>query len=190
MVRLGVNVCLSHDATSLNPTSMFDQMRLAWHIATAGAGHAAGEDAAHPNAMPGDGHHQRRQGHGHRRQDRLAQCRASAPTSIMLRASDINMLPFHDGHSAVLHSANTEQRRHRDRRWPGAQIRRQDSQRQCRGRAPRGSRIVLSAPPARRRPMGAEALGKAGLSVFTSIGPPPWRGRPWRISRRPPSSSR
>jgi 5-methylthioadenosine/S-adenosylhomocysteine deaminase len=34
MVRLGVNVCLSHDATSLNPTSMFDQMRLAWHIAT------------------------------------------------------------------------------------------------------------------------------------------------------------
>ena len=26
---------------------------------------------------------------------------------ILLRASDINMLPFHDGHSAVLHSANT-----------------------------------------------------------------------------------
>ena len=26
---------------------------------------------------------------------------------IMLRASDINMMPFHDGHSAVLHSANT-----------------------------------------------------------------------------------
>ena len=34
MVRLGVNVCLSHDATSLNPTSMFDQMRLAFHIAS------------------------------------------------------------------------------------------------------------------------------------------------------------
>jgi 5-methylthioadenosine/S-adenosylhomocysteine deaminase len=26
---------------------------------------------------------------------------------ILLRATDINMLPFHDGHSAVLHSANT-----------------------------------------------------------------------------------
>ena len=36
------------------------------------AGHAAGENAAHPDPMPGDGHHQRRQGHGHRRQDRLA----------------------------------------------------------------------------------------------------------------------
>src|SRR4029078_11679528 len=38
MVRLGVNVCLSHDATSLNPTSMFDQMRLPWHIPTRGPG--------------------------------------------------------------------------------------------------------------------------------------------------------
>ena len=34
MIRAGVNICFGFDATSLNPTSMFDQMRLAFNIAS------------------------------------------------------------------------------------------------------------------------------------------------------------
>lgn len=106
MVRVGVNVCLSHDATSLNPTSMFDQMRLAFHIAspvpntpvdklrltqtqclemgTINGAKAMGIADKTGSLKPG------------KRAD-----------MIMLRASDINMMPFNDGHSAVLHSATT-----------------------------------------------------------------------------------
>jgi cytosine/adenosine deaminase-related metal-dependent hydrolase len=106
MVRVGVNVCLSHDATSLNPTSMFDQMRLAFHIAspvpntpvdklrltqtqclemgTINGAKAMGIADKTGSLKPG------------KRAD-----------MIMLRATDINMMPFSDGHSAVLHSATT-----------------------------------------------------------------------------------
>jgi cytosine/adenosine deaminase-related metal-dependent hydrolase len=106
MVRVGINVCLSHDATSLNPTSMFEQMRLVFHIsspvadtpvdklrisqtqclemATVNGAKAMGIADKVGALTPG------------RRAD-----------MIMLRASDINMMPFNDGHSAVLHSATT-----------------------------------------------------------------------------------
>jgi cytosine/adenosine deaminase-related metal-dependent hydrolase len=106
MVRVGVNVCFSHDATSLNPTSMFDQMRLAFHIAspvadtpvdklrltqtqclemaTINGAKAMGIADKTGSLVPG------------KRAD-----------MIMLRATDINMMPFNNGHSAVLHSATT-----------------------------------------------------------------------------------
>lgn len=106
MVRVGVNICLSHDATSLNPTSMFDQMRLAFHIAspvpntpvdklrltqtqclemgTINGAKAMGIADKTGTLTPG------------KRAD-----------IIMLRATDLNMMPFNDGHSAVLHSATT-----------------------------------------------------------------------------------
>jgi 5-methylthioadenosine/S-adenosylhomocysteine deaminase len=104
MVNMGANVCLSHDATSLNPTSMFEQMRLAWHMtappktplekfrltqtqclemATINGAKAMGIADKTGSLVPG------------KRAD-----------IIMLRASDINMVPFEGGHSAVLHSAN------------------------------------------------------------------------------------
>jgi 5-methylthioadenosine/S-adenosylhomocysteine deaminase len=106
MTRVGVNICLSHDATSLNPTSMFDQMRLAFHIAspvpntpvdklrltqtqclemgTINGAKAMGIAEKTGSLTPG------------KRAD-----------IIMLRATDINMMPFNNGHSAVLHSATT-----------------------------------------------------------------------------------
>ena len=100
---------------------------------------------------------------------------------ILLRASDINMLPFHDGHSAVLHSQTHEQRRHRDRGWQSAQIRRQDSQRQYRRRAPRGnanrSIFCASVPAASgRRSLGKNARPRitadsSASSVVASIVP-------------------
>jgi len=103
MVRLGVNVCLSHDATSLNPTSMFEQMRLAFHIATGVPSTSTDKmrltqtqclEMATINGA-------KAMGIADRTGSLVPGKRADV---VMLRASDINMMPFTDGHSAVLHS--------------------------------------------------------------------------------------
>ncbi len=106
MVRLGVNVCLSHDATSLNPTSMFDQMRLAWHIATGVPGTPLEKMRLTQTQCleMGTINGAKAMGIADKTGSLVPGKRADI---ILLRASDINMLPFHDGHSAVLHSANT-----------------------------------------------------------------------------------
>lgn len=106
MVRLGVNVCLSHDATSLSPTSMFEQMRLALNMApvpntavdktrltqtqvlemaTINGAKALGIANKTGSLTPG------------KRAD-----------LILLRGTDINMVPFEDARSAVVHSATTK----------------------------------------------------------------------------------
>lgn len=106
MVHLGVNVCLSHDATSLNPTSMFDQMRLAWHIAT-GVPNTPLESMRLTQTQcleMGTINGAKAMGIADRTGSIVPGKRADI---IMLRASDINMLPFDNGHSAVLHSATT-----------------------------------------------------------------------------------
>ena len=106
MVRAGVNICLSHDATSLNPTSMFDQMRLAFHIASPVA------NTPIENIMltqtqcleMGTINGTKAMGIADRVGPLTPGKRADM---IMLRATDLNMMPFTDGHSAVLHSATT-----------------------------------------------------------------------------------
>jgi 5-methylthioadenosine/S-adenosylhomocysteine deaminase len=106
MVNLGVNVCLSHDATSLNPTSMFDQMRLAWHIAT-GVPNTPLEKMRLTQTQcleMGTINGAKAMGIADKTGSLVAGKRADI---ILLRASDINMVPFENGHSAVLHSANT-----------------------------------------------------------------------------------
>jgi 5-methylthioadenosine/S-adenosylhomocysteine deaminase len=106
MVHLGVNVCLSHDATSLNPTSMFDQMRLAWHIAT-GAPNTPLEKMRLTQTQclqMGTINGAKAMGIADKTGTLVPGKRADI---VLLRASDINMVPFQDGHSAVLHSANT-----------------------------------------------------------------------------------
>lgn len=105
MVRLNVNVCLSHDATSLNPTSMFDQMRLAWHIATGVPGTPLEKMRLTQTQCLEMGTINGAKAMG------IADKTGSLVTGkradiVLVRANDINMLPFHDGHSAVLHSAN------------------------------------------------------------------------------------
>ena len=106
MVHLGVNVCLSHDATSLNPTSMFDQMRLAWHIATGVPGTPLEKMRLTQTQCleMGTINGAKAMGIADKTGSLVPGKRADI---ILLRASDINMLPFQDGHSAVLHSANT-----------------------------------------------------------------------------------
>jgi 5-methylthioadenosine/S-adenosylhomocysteine deaminase len=106
MVRLGVNVCLSHDATSLNPTSMFDQMRLAWHIATGVPGTPLEKMRLTQTQCleMGTINGARAMGIADKTGSLVPGKRADI---VLLRATDINMLPFHDGHSAVLHSANS-----------------------------------------------------------------------------------
>jgi cytosine/adenosine deaminase-related metal-dependent hydrolase len=106
MVRLGVNVCLSHDATSLNPTSMFDQMRLAWHIATGVPGTPLEKMRLTQTQCLEMGTINGAKAMGIANKTGLLESGKRADI-ILLRATDINMLPFHDGHSAVLHSANT-----------------------------------------------------------------------------------
>jgi 5-methylthioadenosine/S-adenosylhomocysteine deaminase len=106
MVHLGVNVCLSHDATSLNPTSMFDQMRLAWHIAT-GVPNTQLEKMRLTQTQcleMGTINGAKAMGIADKTGTLVPGKRADI---VLLRASDINMVPFQDGHSAVLHSANT-----------------------------------------------------------------------------------
>jgi 5-methylthioadenosine/S-adenosylhomocysteine deaminase len=106
MVRVGVNVCFSHDATSLNPTSMFEQMRLAFHIASPVANTPVDNlrltqtqclEMATINGA-------KAMGIADRTGSLVPGKRADI---IMLRATDINMMPFQNGHSAVLHSATT-----------------------------------------------------------------------------------
>jgi 5-methylthioadenosine/S-adenosylhomocysteine deaminase len=106
MVRLGVNVCLSHDATSLNPTSMFDQMRLAWHIATGVPGTPLEKMRLTQTQCleMGTINGAKAMGIADKTGSLVPGKRADI---VLLRASDINMVPFQDGHSAVLHSANT-----------------------------------------------------------------------------------
>jgi cytosine/adenosine deaminase-related metal-dependent hydrolase len=106
MVRVGVNVCLSHDATSLNPTSMFEQMRLVFHISSPVANTPVDKlrisqtqclEMATVNGAKAMGI-----------ADKVGSLSPGKRADmIMLRASDINMMPFVDGHSAVLHSATT-----------------------------------------------------------------------------------
>ena len=106
MVNLGVNVCLSHDATSLNPTSMFDQMRLAWHIATGVPGTPLEKMRLTQTQCleMGTINGAKAMGIADKTGSLVPGKRADI---ILLRASDINMVPFEGGHSAVLHSANT-----------------------------------------------------------------------------------
>jgi cytosine/adenosine deaminase-related metal-dependent hydrolase len=106
MARVGVNVCLSHDATSLNPTSMFEQMRLVFHIASPVADTPVDKlrltqtqclEMATINGA-------KAMGIADKTGSLVPGKRADI---IMLRATDINMMPFENGHSAVLHSATT-----------------------------------------------------------------------------------
>jgi 5-methylthioadenosine/S-adenosylhomocysteine deaminase len=106
MVRAGVNICLSHDATSLNPTSIFDQMRLAYHIAAPVADTpVANVMLNHTQCLEmGTINGTKAMGLAGRVGPLTPGKRADM---IMLRATDLNMMPFVDGRSAVLHSATT-----------------------------------------------------------------------------------
>jgi hypothetical protein len=89
MIRAGVNIGLSHDTAALNPTSMFDQMRLAFHIAApvADGTKAMGlADRVGP-LTPG------------RRAD-----------MIMLRSTDLNMMPVTNGTSIIPADSSTNPR--------------------------------------------------------------------------------
>jgi 5-methylthioadenosine/S-adenosylhomocysteine deaminase len=106
MVRGGVNICLSHDATALNPTSMFDQMRLAFHIAAPVA-----ETPVENIELTQTQCLEMGTINGTRAMGLADRVGALTPGKradvIMLRATDLNMMPFTDGRSAVLHSATT-----------------------------------------------------------------------------------
>jgi cytosine/adenosine deaminase-related metal-dependent hydrolase len=106
MVRVGVNVCLSHDATSLNPTSMFDQMRLAFHIASPVPNTPVDKLRLTQTQCleMGTINGAKAMGIADRTGSLTPGKRADI---IMLRATDLNMMPFDNGHSAVLHSATT-----------------------------------------------------------------------------------
>jgi 5-methylthioadenosine/S-adenosylhomocysteine deaminase len=105
MTRTGVNVTLSHDATSLNPTSMFDQMRLAFNMApvrdTPVARYRLSQtqclEMATINGAKAMG-----------LADKIGSLVPGKRADIItIRTDDINMVPFENGHSAVLHSATT-----------------------------------------------------------------------------------
>jgi 5-methylthioadenosine/S-adenosylhomocysteine deaminase len=105
MVRLKVNVCLSHDATSLNPTSMFDQMRLAFHIGAPVPNTAvANMRVTQTQCLEmGTINGAKAMGIADKTGSLTPGKRADI---IMLRATDLNMVPFHDPRAAVVHSAN------------------------------------------------------------------------------------
>lgn len=103
MTRAGVNVCLGFDATSLNPTSMFDQMRLAFNIASPAPNTPISEGLTQTQCLElGTINGAKAMGIADRVGTLTPGKRADM---IMLRATDLNMMPFFDGHSAVLHSA-------------------------------------------------------------------------------------
>jgi 5-methylthioadenosine/S-adenosylhomocysteine deaminase len=104
MVRAGVNIGLSHDATALNPTSMFDQMRLAFHIAAPVADTPVENIVlTHAQCLEmGTINGTKAMGLAERVGPLTAGRRADM---IMLRATDLNMMPFTNGTSTVLHSA-------------------------------------------------------------------------------------
>jgi 5-methylthioadenosine/S-adenosylhomocysteine deaminase len=104
MIRAGINICLSHDATSLNPTSMFDQMRLAFHIASPVANTPVENIMLTQTQCLEMGTTNGTKAMG--LADRVGPLTPGKRADmIMLRATDLNMMPFNDGHSAVLHSA-------------------------------------------------------------------------------------
>jgi 5-methylthioadenosine/S-adenosylhomocysteine deaminase len=106
MVRAGVNICLSHDATSLNPTSMFDQMRLALHIAAPVVNTPVANITLTQTQCLEMGTINGTKAMG--LADRVGPLTSGKRADmIMLRATDLNMMPFTDGHAAVLHSAAT-----------------------------------------------------------------------------------
>ena len=106
MARAGVNICLSHDATALNPTSMFDQMRLAFHIAAPVADTPVANVTLTHTQCLGMGTINGTKAMG--LADRVGPLTPGKRADmIMLRATDLNMIPFINGHSAVLHSATT-----------------------------------------------------------------------------------
>jgi 5-methylthioadenosine/S-adenosylhomocysteine deaminase len=104
MTAAGVNVCLSHDATSINPTSMFDQMRLAFHVSI------RRPVAEHKAALTQLQCLEMATINGARAMGIEDKVGSLVPRKradiIMLRAESLNLAPFHDGVSAVLHSAN------------------------------------------------------------------------------------
>ncbi len=105
MVSMGANVCLSHDATSLNPTSMFDQMRLAWHMTAPPNTPLEKFRLTQTQCLElGTINGAKAMGIADKTGSLVAGKRADM---ILLRASDINMVPFDNGPSAVLHSATT-----------------------------------------------------------------------------------
>jgi len=104
MVRAGVNIGLSHDATALNPTSMFDQMRLAFHIAAPVADTPVENIVlTHTQCLEmGTINGTKAMGLADRVGPLTPGRRADM---IMLRGTDLNMMPFTNGPSTVLHSA-------------------------------------------------------------------------------------
>ena len=104
MTEAGINVCLSHDATSINPTSMFDQMRLAYHVSI------RRPDSEHKARLTQLQCLEMATVNGARAMGIADKVGTLVPGKradmILLRADAINMAPFHDGVSAVLHSAN------------------------------------------------------------------------------------
>lgn len=106
MNQLGVNVCLSLDATSLNPTSMFEMMRLAFHASTPSPDMSADVPRITQTRCleMGTINGAKAMGIADKTGSLVPGKRADI---ILLRANDINMMPFNDGHSAVLHSATT-----------------------------------------------------------------------------------
>jgi len=103
MTRAGVNICLGFDATSLNPTSMFDQMRLAFNIASPAPNTPVSEGLTQTQCLElGTINGAKAMGIADRIGTLTPGKRADM---IMLRATDLNIMPFFDGHSAVLHSA-------------------------------------------------------------------------------------
>jgi 5-methylthioadenosine/S-adenosylhomocysteine deaminase len=105
MVNAGANVCLSHDATSLAPTSMLDAMRVAWHVGV-GIPNTPLEKMRLTQMQcleMGTINGAKAMGIADRTGSLVPGKRADI---VLLRASDINMVPFENGPSAVLHSAH------------------------------------------------------------------------------------
>jgi 5-methylthioadenosine/S-adenosylhomocysteine deaminase len=104
MTRLGINVSLSFDATSLNPVSTFEQMRLAFHLASPGAQPSESGLTQTQCLEMATINGAKAMGIADRTGSLTPGKRADL---IMLRATDLNMVPLVEAHSAVVHSANT-----------------------------------------------------------------------------------